>query len=168
MQNFNRGGNRFGGGRNFRRPEFGRRDSSDRSMHKTTCSKCGNECEVPFKPTGIRPVYCSKCFEHNRSSDSGRFEEKNTNRNYNNNYENKNENAGGNSDSQLKKQFETLNWKLDKILKIISPVATPMTASVVTQTEIIDKKVKVFKPKKATKESKKEKPAVKKPSTPKF
>ena len=157
MQNFNRGGSRFGGGRNFKRPEFGRRDFSDRPMHRATCSKCGADCELPFKPTGERPVYCSKCFEHSRNSDSGRFEERNTNRNYNN-YENKNENAGGNSDSQLKKQFETLNWKLDKILKIISPVVTPVTAP----EEKIEKKILVFKPKKPIKATIKRKLVVKK------
>jgi CxxC-x17-CxxC domain-containing protein len=31
-------------------------------MTKVTCSSCGNECEVPFKPTSKKPVYCSNCF----------------------------------------------------------------------------------------------------------
>lgn len=34
-------------------------------MFKAVCSKCGNECELPFKPSGDRPVFCSKCFEKN-------------------------------------------------------------------------------------------------------
>jgi len=33
-----------------------------REMHKATCSECGNECEVPFKPTDGRPVYCRDCY----------------------------------------------------------------------------------------------------------
>ncbi len=33
-----------------------------REMHKTTCSECKKECEVPFKPSGDRPVYCKDCF----------------------------------------------------------------------------------------------------------
>ena len=33
-----------------------------REMHKTVCSDCGQECEVPFKPTEGRPVYCRDCF----------------------------------------------------------------------------------------------------------
>jgi CxxC-x17-CxxC domain-containing protein len=32
-------------------------------MHKTTCSDCGRSCEVPFKPTSNKPVFCSNCFE---------------------------------------------------------------------------------------------------------
>lgn len=150
----NRGNNRFGGGRGFRRPSFGKRDFSDRQMHQATCSKCGADCELPFRPTGERPVFCSKCFENNRHSDSRRFEEKNTGNRYNN-YENKNENRSENNNEQLKKQFETLNWKLDKILKIISPVVTP----VVTPEEKIEKKVLVFKPKKLAKSNKKVKSA---------
>jgi len=33
-----------------------------REMHKAVCSDCGKECEVPFKPSGDRPVYCRDCF----------------------------------------------------------------------------------------------------------
>jgi CxxC-x17-CxxC domain-containing protein len=33
-----------------------------RQMHKATCADCKKECEVPFKPSGDRPVYCKECF----------------------------------------------------------------------------------------------------------
>jgi CxxC-x17-CxxC domain-containing protein len=29
------------------------------------CDKCGRDCQVPFKPTGDRPVYCRDCFSKN-------------------------------------------------------------------------------------------------------
>jgi len=35
-------------------------------MHKSVCADCGKECEVPFKPTGDRPVYCAECWAKNR------------------------------------------------------------------------------------------------------
>jgi len=38
----------------------------DREMHKATCSDCGAECEVPFKPTEGKPVRCQDCFRKNR------------------------------------------------------------------------------------------------------
>jgi CxxC-x17-CxxC domain-containing protein len=50
------GGNRRSGGYQsggFNRPP--------REMHKTTCSDCGNDTEVPFVPTEGRPVYCRDC-----------------------------------------------------------------------------------------------------------
>jgi len=53
---FSRGG--FGGG--------GRSFGGPREMHKATCSDCGKETEVPFKPTEGRPVYCRDCFAKHR------------------------------------------------------------------------------------------------------
>jgi len=35
---------------------------SPKEMHKVKCSKCGKDAEVPFKPSGDRPVYCKECF----------------------------------------------------------------------------------------------------------
>ena len=37
-------------------------DSGPREMHKAVCSECGQECEVPFKPTEGKPVYCRSCY----------------------------------------------------------------------------------------------------------
>lgn len=40
------------------------RGSSERhEMFPAVCDECGKDCEVPFRPTGEKPVYCSKCFE---------------------------------------------------------------------------------------------------------
>ena len=41
--------------------------SRGREMHKATCAKCKKECEVPFKPSGDRPVYCKECYAKERS-----------------------------------------------------------------------------------------------------
>ena len=38
------------------------RNTGPREMHKATCSKCGKECEVPFKPLEGKPVYCRDCY----------------------------------------------------------------------------------------------------------
>ncbi|NIO44142.1 MAG: DNA-directed RNA polymerase [Candidatus Aenigmarchaeota archaeon] len=37
-----------------------------REMHKVICSECEQECEVPFKPTEGRPVFCRECFAKKR------------------------------------------------------------------------------------------------------
>ena len=57
------GGGSYGGGGGG----FG---SRPREMHKATCAECKKECEVPFKPSGDRPVYCKDCFS--KRKDSGR------------------------------------------------------------------------------------------------
>jgi CxxC-x17-CxxC domain-containing protein len=33
-----------------------------REMHAVVCSECGKDTEVPFVPSGEKPVYCSSCF----------------------------------------------------------------------------------------------------------
>ncbi len=58
---------------------FGRRDSGSRGfdrpeMHQARCDKCGKDCEVPFKPTQGKPVFCSSCFKEQGGSDTRRFE----------------------------------------------------------------------------------------------
>ena len=54
-----RGGGRGGG---FGRGGGGGGYGGPREMSKAVCSDCGQECEVPFKPTEGRPVYCRDCF----------------------------------------------------------------------------------------------------------
>jgi CxxC-x17-CxxC domain-containing protein len=44
--------------------------SSQRSETKTTCSQCGKETTVPFRPTQGRPVFCRECFQQRRSTGS--------------------------------------------------------------------------------------------------
>lgn len=73
MREFNdrEGGRSFGGGqRRFGNRPGGnggpRRDFGPREMHKTVCSECKQECEVPFKPTEGKPVYCKDCFSKHR------------------------------------------------------------------------------------------------------
>lgn len=69
MEGFNNGGERrsFGGNRGggFRGGGF-RRNDGPREMHKAVCSDCKNECEVPFKPTEGKPVYCRDCFSKHK------------------------------------------------------------------------------------------------------
>ena len=54
-------------------------DYRQRSLHKAVCADCGKECEVPFRPTGDRPVYCRDCFGKRKAA-SGPFNEKRDNK----------------------------------------------------------------------------------------
>ena len=55
------GGGGGGGG-------YGNRDRAPREMFTATCSNCGNEARVPFRPTSGKPVYCSDCFRSMRGA----------------------------------------------------------------------------------------------------
>ncbi len=63
-------GSSFGSGSN----SYGSRSSGSygaprgpREMFPATCSSCGKETEVPFRPTSGKPVYCSDCFAQRRA-----------------------------------------------------------------------------------------------------
>ena len=43
-------------------------DRGPREMFSATCSSCGREAQVPFRPNGSKPVYCSDCFKTQRQS----------------------------------------------------------------------------------------------------
>ena len=38
-----------------------------REMFAATCSSCGKEAMVPFRPTNGKPVYCNDCFATRRA-----------------------------------------------------------------------------------------------------
>jgi CxxC-x17-CxxC domain-containing protein len=57
-----------------RRPERGGFGGGNRggasTMHQAVCFECGKDCEVPFRPTGGKPVFCSACFDKKGGSES--------------------------------------------------------------------------------------------------
>ena len=58
------GGGGYGGGGGG--GGYGSRDRGPREMFTATCSSCGREASVPFRPTTGKPVYCSDCFRTQR------------------------------------------------------------------------------------------------------
>jgi len=139
----NRGGSSFGGGRRSFGGGGGGRDRGPREMFNTVCSNCGKDCQVPFRPTGEKPVYCSDCFEKmggggrdGRPSERPRFDDKRP--------------QNGGSSDQNKALLDSLNNKLDRILKLLEPkaqkvqevVVNPVSEKKVTE-EV--KEVEVFK-----------------------
>ncbi len=39
----------------------------ERTFFKVICADCNKGCEVPFKPSGDRPVYCKECFSKRKT-----------------------------------------------------------------------------------------------------
>ncbi|HRY62843.1 MAG TPA: hypothetical protein P5056_03690 [Candidatus Paceibacterota bacterium] len=117
----NTGGSRFGG-KSFGRPSFGRKSFGDRGdregdrrgfeMHDAICSECGKNCQIPFRPTGEKPVYCSECF----GAKGDRREDRRERRSFGDRRLARN-NFSGNDD--LKRQIEGMNAKLDKLAEAI-------------------------------------------------
>lgn len=190
MANFNRGGrpggfNKSGGRGGFeRRSSFGDRGSRGPvEMHQAVCDNCGKNCEVPFRPTSGKPIYCSSCFERSRDSDSRptTFEERRMFEAVcdecgnscqvpfkpsgdkpifcSNCFADKKGNGDRNpsqspSKPQNNEQFELLNSKLDRILAFLTPNAVDNKIDVKEEIlPVVEKKVKVAKKKPAKKKS---------------
>jgi len=88
-----RNGPRRNSDRSSRR-DFRPRTSEHQAKHTATCDACGKECEVPFRPTAGKSVYCDDCFRNN-----------------------KNQGSGNNISSR---GLSEINEKLDKILELLS------------------------------------------------
>jgi CxxC-x17-CxxC domain-containing protein len=43
----------------------------DRVLYEAICADCHNVCEVPFKPSEGRAVYCKECFAKRKSGAAG-------------------------------------------------------------------------------------------------
>jgi CxxC-x17-CxxC domain-containing protein len=56
-------GRKGGHGGGFDKSRTGGRSSGQvQELFSATCSACQKSCEVPFRPNGEKPVYCSACF----------------------------------------------------------------------------------------------------------
>jgi CxxC-x17-CxxC domain-containing protein len=91
-----RGGRDFGrGSRDFGRGNSDRSDRRPLEMTKVICAACKSECEVPFKPSSNKPVYCRDCFANNGGNDRP------------------------NNSSSNNNEIEMINKKLDRIMKAL-------------------------------------------------
>ncbi len=103
MNRNDRGSSYRGGGRSDR----GAGRSERPTMHSTVCDECGQRCEVPFKPTENKPVFCSRCFENvdpkRRPSSSSNTEKKSV------------------DISPITEQLSVLNSKLDVLIDVLTP-----------------------------------------------
>lgn len=101
------------GRKDFGRPRFGGRDGNDREMFQTVCSECGKNCEVPFRPTGNKPVFCNDCFRKQNGDFAPRSYQDRPSRRPD--FERKHE-----SRPQNNEQLEAISRKLDKMIDLLS------------------------------------------------
>ena len=143
----NRGGFRPGGGR-----DFNNRDSGPKVMHSAICSNCGKSCEVPFRPTGDKPVYCRECFIEKGGGSGGpstdRFQKRDRGDFRPGSQPRMSPQNGGGND-ELRNQLESVNAKLERLIFAVQALAPAREVSKPIPAEKVETK-------KATKKSKKE------------
>ncbi len=112
------------------RGDFDRGNFKRKSRYEAVCDECGKRCEVPFKPTSGKPVYCDNCFGKQSSK------------------ENK---SGG--EVQSSNQLNKLSEKLDQILKLLLTMAPKVKVEAVDKSKLAKKPpIKKLKDKKTSKE----------------
>ena len=74
-------------------------------MHDATCDKCGKQCQVPFRPSGDKPIFCSDCFRQKEESREG-----------GRSFSPRGSNSTSESSGAGSQQISQINAKLDKIL----------------------------------------------------
>jgi CxxC-x17-CxxC domain-containing protein len=139
---FKKGG--FGGG--------DRGEGRPTEMFPATCASCGKPCEVPFRPTGERPVYCRDCFGKTRTAgdaprrafENDRGNDRGSDRGYKpssrpsfdsapreRNFAPKPQSDDRRID-ELKRQIDAVHNKLDVVVKMIEGL-TPVVNEVVAE-----------------------------------
>jgi CxxC-x17-CxxC domain-containing protein len=168
MGDFNRGGNRGGGFRggndrggrpSFQKRSFGGNDrGGDREraeMHKATCSECSKICEVPFRPSNDKPVYCNDCFSSKREGvdrkPRGDFGDRAPRREFNDRPAQRPEIARVQpANDEMKNQLRDLNSKMDRLVtlmeKMTNTSAPKVTVAPVVAKTSEAKKIVVSKP----------------------
>lgn len=132
-----RSGFRSGGDR----PQFGRRggfgggrdrDDGPKQMFSATCAQCGKSCEVPFRPSGERPVYCNDCFSSKRVTSRNDYDRRDAPRSF--------DKRGSAFSPALSapvedKRFDELKQKIDALHKKIDAVIAMMEGTKVAKSE---------------------------------
>jgi CxxC-x17-CxxC domain-containing protein len=100
--------------RDFGRPQ-GRGAGTE--LFEAVCAECGEPCEVPFKPTGNRPVLCRSCFRQQEGGEgANRFEGRGTRGKPRERFREK---SGGGPSADVSGQLADINRKLDIIIEAL-------------------------------------------------
>lgn len=136
MKNFQRGGS--GGFRGGDR---------DRQMFKAVCGECGKGCEVPFRPSGDKPVFCNDCFNKKRDVSDTRmsrpeFSGNGPKRDFSASRDPRAPYKPAQDNSNVSKQLSDIGSKLDRLISLMEKSA-PVSAKPKTETlkQVLDKVV---------------------------
>jgi CxxC-x17-CxxC domain-containing protein len=147
MKDFNKdnrfGGNKGGdsrGGNRFGKPAFGKPSFGPKPMFEATCADCGKKCEVPFRPTGERPVYCRDCFSKSDHAPAGTFVKREfSGERFSGERPAPRPIAPTNQLDDVKRQLDKINSKLDQLIQAARPVAPAPVAVPVAVKSIVAK-----------------------------
>jgi CxxC-x17-CxxC domain-containing protein len=119
---------RFGGPKRSFGGGFGggnRAGGAPAGMHPAVCSDCGDECEVPFRPTGERPIFCGKCFGAKKGDFDG---SRAPSRDYDRPSFTPRAAAPAAADNgAMTRELQNVNSKLDQLIRAVETLASTLT-----------------------------------------
>jgi CxxC-x17-CxxC domain-containing protein len=129
MNNYNDGGFKkrgkpqYRGGGNDRRSGGGGYNNrkSGGQTFKAVCSKCHNDCTLPFRPNNDKPVFCSDCFSQKNGDGDRREGRRDNNRDSRNDFAKPSfeQRPATNDLVEVKKQLTTIENRLNSIFEIL-------------------------------------------------
>lgn len=151
-------GGRDGGRPNFPRKSWGGsggRNHRPVTMHQAVCDQCGKPCEVPFRPTDGKLVYCNVCFGDRKKDGNNKGGDRFPQKKFNSYKAPIKTDLGsniskGNNDG-LKKQLEILNVKMDRFIKAVEAMKNTKPLAAEEKMKKVVKMVPVVKVKKLVK-----------------
>lgn len=145
----------FGGGERRKSGGFGGdrggRGGGSSELFKATCSACHKPCEVPFRPNGDKPVYCSACFnmksrDEERGSAPREYGNRDNTRSARPEYAKPRREYAPQRDEaprvvkdtgleDVKRQLVTIESRLNRILDLLNPPTPPVKKKTVVVAE---------------------------------
>lgn len=113
-------GKRTGPRRDFKSRDYGDRDGVRPQLHDATCAECGNDCQVPFKPNGKKPVLCGNCFKKDGGPRENRFDRPSFGDRRPQRAPREDFRGGSNGNDQVAAQLKEINEKLDALIAALS------------------------------------------------
>jgi len=136
---------KFAGSQKNRDSDRNSRLGEKKELFSATCSKCQKSCEVPFRPSTDKPVYCSACFNkrdneterHSNSDTRGETNHRQARTDFTKPQQQPESSAQNRELGDIKRQLITIEARLNRILDIINPPQASNKPVNVEQVEVL-------------------------------
>src|SRR3989344_6145299 len=128
-------------------------NSGNKQMFQAVCSECKKDCEVPFRPSSDKPVYCKECFSKKRGGGNQSNSSRGDRPNFQPHHPPRPDHKPMPPHDDTRRQLAEMNSKLDRLIGAIEKMSVPQADFVVPtpkktkETKITKKKVAINKKK---------------------
>lgn len=130
------GNSSFGGRSDFKKKSWdkGGDFGGDRQMHDATCSGCGKACQVPFRPSAGKEVFCNDCFGKVKGDETFVRNDSRSD------FGDRAPRSGGQNIDAVVRQLQVVASKLDQLIGLMNAQAKPAAASISEKKSVAETK----------------------------